>query len=143
MCSSDLFSPNIIKEEWNKFVFICAAAGLCCLTRLPMGQVLQFKETKQLYINTMIEIIQIARKKGVDLDQDLLEKLLNFSSGFDPKTKPSMLHDLENGKRIEIEILNGAVVRFGWALEVPTPTNELIYACLKAINEVNLGRNQI
>jgi 2-dehydropantoate 2-reductase len=46
-------------------------------------------------------------------------------------TKPSMLRDLERGKRLEIDALNGAVSRFGHQLSVPTPANDFIYATLK------------
>jgi 2-dehydropantoate 2-reductase len=42
-----------------------------------------------------------------------------------------MLIDLENGKRLELEALNGAISRMGKELGVPTPVNDCIYACLK------------
>jgi len=132
-------SENIIAEEWEKFAFICAVGGLCCVTRLPIGPVLQFEETKQLYISTMTEIIEIARRKEVSLDDDVLQKIMSFSQGLDPDIRPSMYRDLINEKRIEIETLNGAVVRLGRLSHVPTPTNDFIFACLDVINKVNLG----
>ena len=39
--------------------------------------------------------------------------------------------DLESGKRLEIEALQGALSRYGKELGVPTPVNDFIYACLK------------
>ncbi|MFX0200537.1 MAG: 2-dehydropantoate 2-reductase [Candidatus Hodarchaeota archaeon] len=138
-----ILSPDIIKAEWEKFTFICAVSGLCCLTRLPIVTILQNKEIKQLYIDTMTEVIQVGRKRGADLNQEeLIERFLNILKGASPEIKPSMLRDLENGKQIEVEPLHGAIVRFGRALEVPTPINEVIYACLKVVNEDNHGRNQ-
>jgi len=131
-------SKNIIGEEWEKFAFICAVGGLCSVTRLPLGPVLHFEETKQLYMSVMTEIIEIARKREVSLDDDVLHKLMSFSLGLNPDTKPSMYRDLINGKRIEIDTLNGAVVRLGRKYQVPTPTNNFIFACLDAINKVNL-----
>lgn len=133
-------SENIIAEEWEKFAFICAVGGLCSLTRLPLGSVLHFAETKQLYISTMTEIIEIARRKEVSLDDNALQKLMSFSLGLDPDIRPSMYRDLMSENRIEIETLNGAVVRLGRASGIPTPTNDFIYACLKVVNEVNLRR---
>jgi 2-dehydropantoate 2-reductase len=133
-------SENIIAEEWEKFAFICAVGGLCSLTRLPLGSVLHFAETKQLYISTMTEIIEIARRKEVSLDDNVLQKLMSFSLGLDPDIRPSMYRDLMSENRIEIETLNGAVVRLGRASGIPTPTNDFIYACLKVVNEVNLRR---
>jgi len=49
-----------------------------------------------------------------------------------PQTyQPSMKVDLERGKRIELEAVNGFISRLGKALGVPTPVNDIIYACLK------------
>ncbi len=42
-----------------------------------------------------------------------------------------MLLDLENGRRIELDWLSGAVARFGDDLGVPTPVHHVIYAALK------------
>jgi len=103
-----ILSPDIIKAEWEKFTFICAVSGLCCLTRLPIVTVLRFKEIKQLYIDTMKEVIHVGLKRGVDLDQEeLIERFLNIPKGASPEIKPSMLRDLENGKQIEVEPLHG------------------------------------
>ena len=43
----------------------------------------------------------------------------------------SMLQDLRGGRRLELESLNGAVVRHGRDLNVPTPLNYAVYAALK------------
>ena len=42
-----------------------------------------------------------------------------------------MRFDLENQKRLEIDALNGTVVRLGDELGIDTPCNDVIYACLK------------
>lgn len=43
----------------------------------------------------------------------------------------STLYDLEHGKPLEIDWLNGAVARLGREAGVPTPVNRCIYAALK------------
>ena len=48
-----------------------------------------------------------------------------------PTFQSSMKVDLERGKRIELEAVNGAISRMGKELGVPTPVNDFIYACLK------------
>ena len=44
---------------------------------------------------------------------------------------PSVLVDLEHGNRLELDTLNGCVSRYGREFGVPTPANDLVYACLK------------
>jgi 2-dehydropantoate 2-reductase len=58
-------------------------------------------------------------------------------------TKPSMLRDLERGKRLEIDALNGAVSRFGNQLSLPTPINDFIYATLKLQDLKTAGNVQM
>ena len=48
-----------------------------------------------------------------------------------PTAQSSMLVDLLHGRRLELESLNGAIVRLGRELGVPTPLNFAVYAALK------------
>ena len=47
-------------------------------------------------------------------------------------TRSSLLIDLEQGKRIEVEALHGAAVRRAQQLGVPVPITATLYAVLKA-----------
>jgi 2-dehydropantoate 2-reductase len=38
-----------------------------------------------------------------------------------------MLQDLKKGKRLEIDALNGAIVRLGRELDLSNPANEKVY----------------
>jgi len=125
------FSTRIQQILWNKFLFICATAGVCSVTRAPLGEVLGFETTRQLYVGVMKEVAAVARAKGIELAPDLVSRTLGQADGMNKATKPSMLRDLERGKRLEIDALNGAVSRFGSQLSVPTPVNDFIYASLK------------
>jgi 2-dehydropantoate 2-reductase len=50
---------------------------------------------------------------------------------FPPHYKPSMLVDLEHGRRLELEAWNGSLAHMGKEMGIPTPVNNFIYACLK------------
>ena len=45
----------------------------------------------------------------------------------------SMLQDIRMSRRTEIEAINGAVIREGKALGIPTPINEELYKKVKAL----------
>jgi 2-dehydropantoate 2-reductase len=47
--------------------------------------------------------------------------------------KPSMLQHVEAGKRTEVDALNGALVREGRALGIPTPYNESVVWLTKTV----------
>jgi 2-dehydropantoate 2-reductase len=54
-----------------------------------------------------------------------------YVSGIPPTTRSSLLIDLSQGKRIEVEALQGSVVRRGQAKGVSTPIMASLYAVLK------------
>lgn len=118
---------------WDKFLFIASISGVCCLARQPMGIVLGTPETRQLYVQALREVEAVARHRHVPLAPDIVERTLAFSEGFAPETRPSMLVDLEAGRRIELEALNGTVVRYGQRAGVDTPVHSVAYGALKPI----------
>jgi 2-dehydropantoate 2-reductase len=133
-------SEDIRKTLWSKFVFICAASGLTGLTRTPMREAIEFPQTREIFIKTLKESIDVATGLGVSLDSDLIDRILGLANSFNQESKASLLRDLESDKRVEAEALNGTVVRLGKELSIPTPVNEVIYACLKLADERNKAR---
>jgi 2-dehydropantoate 2-reductase len=116
---------------WDKFLFIASISGVCCIARQPIGPVLGTPETRRLYVRALQEVDAVGRARGVALPIDAVEKTLQLTKGFDPATKPSLLVDLEAGHRLELEAMNGTVVRYGQEAGVDTPVHEVIYAALK------------
>jgi len=123
--------PDIKAVLWEKFVFICGFSGTTALTRLTIGPVLGCQETKAFLRETMTEVEAVARSQGVALARGLADRYVTFAGGLEPWALGSMAHDLHSGKRLELESLNGTVVRLGRAAGVPAPLNFAIYAALK------------
>lgn len=116
---------------WEKFVMICGVSGVTALTRLPIGTVLATPETLAFLRSTMEEVDRVARAEGVPLPQECVNQAVELIRGFEPEMRGSMAHDLDAGRPLELEALNGTVVRLGRARGVPTPLNFAIYAGLK------------
>ena len=66
----------------------------------------------------------------VGLEDSAIKAVLDIADSLPPDMKPSMLHDLENGNQLELDIFQGAVIRLGEKLGVSTPVNKLIHAAL-------------
>lgn len=126
-----VLTPAAQVALWEKFLFIASIGGICCLTRLPIGPVLTTPQLRQLYLEALQEVEAVARARGVALPDDIVERTLRLSEQFAPQTKPSMLADLEAGRRLELEAMSGTVVRYGREVEVPTPIHTLIYTTLQ------------
>jgi 2-dehydropantoate 2-reductase len=123
--------PDIRVALWQKFITICGANGVGALARLTMGEILACEETRQMLKGAMEEVEAVARPKGANLPQGCVDQSMTFFSSLDPSMRGSMYYDLAASRRLELDVLNGAVVRLGREYGIPTPMNFAIYAALK------------
>ena len=79
----------------------------------------------------MVEVEAVARAAGVSLAPGIVDHYLKQSEDLEPWARGSLAHDLAQGRRLELDTLNGTVVRLGRERGVPTPFNFTIYAALK------------
>ena len=121
---------NIEAAIWLKFAILVPFATACCLTRLPGRILIEEPAVQDLAFTAIREIIALAEAKGVPLPPDALQSRMDMLNNF-ANARPSMLVDLDAGKRIELEGLQGAVVRMAAELGVPTPVHQVAYAALE------------
>jgi 2-dehydropantoate 2-reductase len=132
-------SIRILADLWEKFLLICALGGMTALTRAPIGEIRSCPESWAMLRALMEEVAAVARAKGIAISADAVERAIRFTSGMPPDARASLYHDLAAGKRLELDALSGAVVRFGEAVGVGTPMNRAIYAALKLIDMKTRG----
>lgn len=128
-------STNIHEVLWAKFLFICAIHGVSTLSRAPLGLVLSCPETRELVIGVMREVEALARRRGVNLSEQVVPDAVALAESYNKKFKCSMLRDLEWRRPMETEALNGMVTKLGKEADLETPLNQAIYACLKLENQ--------
>lgn len=124
--------PDIRAAMWEKLVLICATGGVMAHYRQPAGPILADPEGRALMLGVMKEAEAVARANGIDLPECTAESHLNFiETGFAPDARSSQLEDILAGRRLELESLNGEIVRLGREVGIPTPLNLKIYETLK------------
>ena len=124
-------SRNIQKTLWTKFLYIATTAGVMSLARQTMDQLLPLTEWRRVIMGCMEEIKAVGLASGVDLDQNITQDTINYIEGALDEMHASMHADILAGRPLELEALNGAVVRAGQSAGVATPINDVIYAALK------------
>ena len=123
--------PHIRVAIWQKFLFICAFSGVTALTRVPIGAILTDQVTHALFRGTLEEVEAVARGDGIELPEDCVEQAMATAEAVEPWGRGSLYHDLAGGRYLELESLNGEVVRRGREHGVSTPLNFAIYAALR------------
>ena len=124
-------SNNIQRTLWTKFLYIATTAGVMSLSRQTMDQLLPLPEWRRVIMGCMEEISAVGLASGVDLDQNIVQDTIEYIEGALEEMHASMHADILAGRPLELEALNGAVVRAGISAGVPTPINDVIYAALK------------
>ena len=123
--------PDVRVAIWQKFLFICAFSGVTAVTRLPIGTILADPVTRALFRGTLEEVEAVARAGGIELPADCVEQAMTHAASVEPWASSSLYHDLAGGRRLELESLNGELVRRGGELGIETPLNFAIYAALR------------
>ena len=116
---------------WEKFIFLVSLAAFTGAARLPIGPVWGDPFTKAQFLAGCREIEALARAEGVPVAADVVERIIPYIDKIPGSMRSSLLIDLQQGKRIEVEALQGTVVRRGAARGVPTPIISTLYSVLK------------
>jgi len=131
-----LVSPNIQRSLWEKLVFIAPFSGLSTLTRLTPAQLLAHAPTRGLYRAVMQETAAVAQA-AAGVTPEIVERTMHYLDTAGDPGESSMAVDFQRQRRIEVDAINGAVVRHGQRLRVPTPLNAMIYNALAVMDHYN------
>jgi 2-dehydropantoate 2-reductase len=116
---------------WDKFVYLAAFSGFTGASRLAIGHIWKHPHVREMFYAASREIAAIAKAEGVTISANRFETLEEYMTNIPPSTRSSLLIDLEQGKRIEVEALQGAAVRRAATHGVPVPIVSTLYALLK------------
>jgi 2-dehydropantoate 2-reductase len=123
----DPVAPRIWKKLTNNCMGNCTSA----LTGMSGGQMAGDDGILALQRAIATEAVAVAAGLGHDLD---LEDCVHTNTSVLASSgdgRPSMLQDVEAGRRTEIETLNGAIVRHGDALGIDVPVNRAMVALVR------------
>ena len=122
--------PDIQAALWEKLLLVAGHGGVGAVARAPVGVVRSVPQTRNLIVECMQEIFAVARAHRVALAEGTVEKMMAFVDAVVPGATTSLHRDIAAGKPSELEAWNGAVVRLGSEVGVPTPLHEFIYHSL-------------
>lgn len=130
---------NPMSHIWSKFVHNCATNALAAITGLRAGEIWRTPEVSALQDRLIDEILAVVERKGIRLvEADPRRKIKDHCRI--RYNRPSMMQHVEQGRRTEIDALNGAIVREAKALGMAVPYNEAVVAMVKGVEK---GRMQL
>lgn len=118
-----VITNNVLGVIWDKLLVNVGINAITALTELRNGELLDFKETEELLEIAVEEGINVSKaKKIILINEDPIEhtkKVCRLTTS----NKSSMLQDIINKRKTEIEMINGAIVKEGERQGIKTPIN--------------------
>ncbi len=153
-CGNENFvkgTQNLAGARWSKLAINSAFSGLSVATGLTFGEIAKRRKTRKVALKILWECMAVAKAAGVTmapLQGHDMEKLLGGKSAFNrlvaymvlpfamkkhKKLRSGMLRDVQNGRKCEIDFINGAVVKEGKRVGVKTPVCEMLVEMVHGI----------
>jgi 2-dehydropantoate 2-reductase len=124
-------SDDLLRSVWQKAALNAALNPVCALTGLTVRDVWHDAFGGPLARALLREAISVARANEIFLGSEFYRYALDYLDRAGTH-KPSMLLDVQAGRRTEVDFINGKVVEYGSVVGVPTPHNETLLALVKA-----------
>ncbi len=130
---------DILTHIWGKVLYNCALNPLGAILGVPYGALGDNPHTREVMQLIIEEIYRVAGAKGIALGFAEASGYFDFFlKNLVPATAnhwPSMWQDLQAGRRTEIEALNGAICRYGEAVGVLTPYNDVVSRLVRFLEQ--------
>ncbi len=100
-------SENIMLDMWEKIAFLSTLAGMTCLMRANVGEILATPDGKLLMRQYSDCAIEIARREGYAPRPEVLARFDSVLNSSGSTLTASMLRDLEAGNDVEADHIVG------------------------------------
>ncbi|MBU1397971.1 MAG: 2-dehydropantoate 2-reductase [Proteobacteria bacterium] len=122
----------ITSMVWRKAILNSCMNPVCAVTGLTMAQAMGDPIVFQIVDALVKECVKVARANEVDLGWGFYPGAIEYMRKAGDH-KPSMLMDIENKRRTEIDYMNGKFIEYGAQAGIETPYNIMIRSLVKAI----------
>ncbi len=142
-------SPNILGAQWSKLAMNCTVTSLGAVAGSPLSDILTTHEGRAVFLAVYLEVLKVAQAAGIRIEKLVLEPFVPVEGSPEEieawldealvvygKSKPSILQDLERGRRTEIDFIVGHVVRTADEVNIEAP---LCAAITRMIHECERG----
>lgn len=121
-------TPEIRTVVWEKYLFVSPLASATAYLKQPIGAFVEKSEKRDLLEGLMQEVAAVGTAQGINISEAMIQAALKKNELFPYETKTSLQMDYESGRRIEIDIFTGYIVKKGKELGIPTPLHDKVYA---------------
>lgn len=149
---------NLVGVRWTKLITNATMSGLSAALGIPYGGIINNEKALTIAAYQANELIKIANARGLKLEilfegYDFYDLQFNNSAELQKAKKwlyeyflpddnviASMLRDMRNGNKCEIDQICGIVAEWGDKLDIDTP---MIDQCIRIVKEFEDGKRAL
>jgi 2-dehydropantoate 2-reductase len=124
-------ADDVRLAKWEKYVLLVAFSAVSAATQLPLGDIRRSAAAVEMLRAVATEAWTVGRALGVPLRDGLVDDRVTLVLQQADDEGTSLRHDLLHGRRMEIEALQGTLIRLGRETHIPTPWTAAAYAILE------------
>jgi len=128
-------SQSILSLIWGKLIVNVGINALAAITGLRNGMLPEYAGTSEILEMAVAEAVRVAETKGIKLQYDDPVAHVKEVCRLTAQNKASMLQDVLNKRKTEIDMINGAVVREGKTEGIATPVNKVLAGLVSVMQE--------
>lgn len=127
-----IISNNVMELVWKKLIVNAGINALTAILEVKNGELLNEEDTRTVMTMAIEEAVDVAEAAGIKLNKaETVEKVMKVAIDT-ANNKSSMLQDILNKRKTEIDTINGAIVQEGKRYWIKTPVNQVLYNLIKA-----------
>lgn len=117
---------DIEYSMWLKYMLNVSTNQPTAVLNLTFGEMFKSKAFIEYNNGLMKEVQAVAKAKGINNTDKMIEDALRALKTMNPECKTSMLQDVLAKRKTEIEIFADTMIKFGIEYNIPTPYNRLM-----------------
>lgn len=125
-------STTILQDMWDKWVFLASLAGITCLMRAPVGDIMAAQGGEQAILQLLDDCRRVAAHDGHEPSEAAMGRARGVLTEQGSALSASMMRDLEQGGPIEADHVVGDLLERSGASASELPMLRTAYAHLKA-----------
>ncbi len=125
-------TSNLRQVLWMKVLINAGINPVTALLNITNGELIRNSEARMIALEAVYEGLRVAQAEGIRFRSDPVREMFEIALRT-AKNRSSMLQDMVNKRRTEIDAINGALVQIGRKHSLPTPVNAALWESVRRL----------
>ena len=123
---------DMIKTAWTKWMLNIGLNQVSAISGATYGVIKNTPELLTLVNKAMTEVMEVSKAYNINLGDENWASVQDVIDSLDGDGKTSLLQDVENKRKTEVEYFSGTLIKIAKEHNVEVPVNEVLYNFIKA-----------